>query len=52
MAVALRTGEVAAGGETAPAELEVELEPAEILFIAEACLGQKCSILLTTFIFS
>ena len=27
-AAALRTGEVAAGGETVPAELEVELEPA------------------------
>ena len=49
MAVALRTGEVAAGGETAPAELEVELEPAEVLFIAEACPGHQCSILLTTF---
>ena len=50
MAVALRTGEVAAGGETAPsAELEVELEPAEVLFIAEACPSHQCSILLTTF---
>ena len=41
-ATALRTGEVAAGGETAPAELEVKLEPAELLFIAEASPGHQC----------
>ena len=44
-AAALKTGEAAAGGETAPAELE----PAEVLFLAEACPGHQCSILLTTF---